>query len=125
MGTKTVVMPQQTILILQGGGAPGAFRAGVLEAMEAAGHVPDRLIGASIGAVNAVLIAGNRPQRGMEHVYEFWSRAGQGWFAGPAEPAASLRVQACNDAVCLAPATVAVPIVSDGRGRSDADRKRP
>jgi hypothetical protein len=40
-------------------------------------------------------------------------------------PAASLRVQACNDEVCLAPATVAVPIVGDGRSRAGAERTPP
>lgn len=46
-------------LLLQGGGALGAYQAGVLEAMMQANVQPDCVIGVSIGAINSVLIAGN------------------------------------------------------------------
>ena len=52
--------PTQTVLVLQGGGALGAYQAGVYEAMHEAGIEPDWVIGTSIGAINASLIAGNR-----------------------------------------------------------------
>jgi predicted acylesterase/phospholipase RssA len=81
--TKTVVKPRQTVLILQGGGALGAFQGGVFEALHGADLAPDWVIGTSIGAINAALIAGNRPARRLEHLYEFWARVGQGWFAAP------------------------------------------
>ena len=83
--TKEVVRPQQTVLIMQGGGALGAFQGGVFEALHGAGLVPDWIIGTSIGAINAALIAGNRPGRRLEHLYEFWARVGQGWFTTPGE----------------------------------------
>lgn len=80
MNGKCVAAHRRTVLILQGGGALGAYQAGVYEAMAGAGHPPDWVIGTSIGAINAALIAGNRPERRTEHLYEFWARVGQGWY---------------------------------------------
>ena len=59
-------------LALQGGGALGAYQAGVYEALDAAGIVPNRLSGISIGALNAAVIAGNPPERRVERLHEFW-----------------------------------------------------
>lgn len=63
-----------TALVLQGGGALGAYQGGAFEAMAAAGRQPDWLAGISIGAVNAALIAGNPPERRVQQVREFWRR---------------------------------------------------
>ena len=52
----------QIVLVLQGGGALGAYQAGVYQAMHEAGIEPDWVIGTSIGAINASLIAGNAPE---------------------------------------------------------------
>lgn len=79
MSDKKTVMPQRTVLIFQGGGALGAFQAGVFEATQHGGLSPDWVIGTSIGAINAALIAGNRPEHRMERLYQFWARVGQGW----------------------------------------------
>ena len=49
------------ILVLQGGGALGAYQAGVFEGMTEAGYTPNWVTGVSIGAINAALIAGNAP----------------------------------------------------------------
>lgn len=46
-------------LVLQGGGALGAYQAGVYEALAEAGLHPDWVAGISIGAINASIIAGN------------------------------------------------------------------
>ena len=51
----------QIVLVLQGGGALGAYQAGVYQALHEAGIEPDWVIGTSIGAINASLIAGNEP----------------------------------------------------------------
>ena len=51
----------QVVLVLQGGGALGAYQAGVYQALHEAGIEPDWVIGTSIGAINASLIAGNEP----------------------------------------------------------------
>lgn len=61
-------------LVLQGGGALGAYQGGVYEALHEAGLEPDWLAGVSIGAINAVLIAGNPPERRVERLREFWNR---------------------------------------------------
>lgn len=63
------------ILVLQGGGALGAYQAGVYEAMAAGGHDPTWVAGISIGAVNAALIAGNPPEKRVAALRAFWDRA--------------------------------------------------
>ena len=65
---------QHTVLVLQGGGALGAYQAGAFEAFAAAGVVPDWIAGVSIGAINAALIAGNPPERRVSRLREFWRR---------------------------------------------------
>jgi NTE family protein len=62
----------QTVLVLQGGGALGATQAGVYQALHEAGMEPDWVIGTSIGAINASLIAGNPPARRLERLRQFW-----------------------------------------------------
>jgi acyl transferase domain-containing protein len=63
-------VPGQVVLVLQGGGALGAYQAGVYEALHQSGIEPDWVIGTSIGAINAAVIAGNPPERPRppEHV---------------------------------------------------------
>ena len=61
-------------LILQGGGALGAYQAGVYQAMHEAGVEPDWVTGVSIGAINCAIIAGNRPERRLERLRTFWER---------------------------------------------------
>ena len=51
---------ERVALVLQGGGALGAYQGGVYEALQEAGIEPDWVSGVSIGAINAALIAGNR-----------------------------------------------------------------
>ena len=53
--------PGQIVLVLQGGGALGAYQAGVYQALHEGGIEPDWVVGTSIGAINASLIAGNEP----------------------------------------------------------------
>jgi len=52
-------LPGRVVLVLQGGGALGSYQAGVYQALHEAGIEPDWIIGTSIGAINASLIAGN------------------------------------------------------------------
>ncbi len=63
-----------TVLVLQGGGALGAYQAGVYEGLVEADIVPTWIAGVSIGAINAALIAGNAPDRRLERLREFWDR---------------------------------------------------
>jgi NTE family protein len=65
---------KHTTLLLQGGGALGAYQAGVCAGLEKSGMNVDWLAGVSIGAVNAAIIAGNPPGRRGERLREFWSR---------------------------------------------------
>jgi NTE family protein len=59
-------------LVLQGGGALGAYQAGVYEALSEAGIQPNWIAGTSIGAINAAIIAGNSAQTRVERLREFW-----------------------------------------------------
>ncbi|MDR3469875.1 MAG: patatin-like phospholipase family protein [Xanthobacteraceae bacterium] len=67
-------IPGQVVLVLQGGGALGSYQAGVYQAMHEAGIEPDWVIGTSIGAINAGLIAGNEPGERLPRLREFWRR---------------------------------------------------
>src|SRR4051812_8741662 len=67
----------QVVLVLQGGGALGAYQAGVYQALHEAGIEPDWVIGTSIGAINAALIAGNAAENRMARLREFWKRVEQ------------------------------------------------
>ncbi len=64
--------------MLQGGGALGAYQAGVYEALERDGTRPDWLAGVSIGGINAALIAGNPPGRRLAALRAFWEEASSG-----------------------------------------------
>jgi NTE family protein len=70
-------LPGQVVLVLQGGGALGSYQAGVYQALHEAGIEPDWIIGTSIGAINAGLIAGNVPQDRVSRLQEFWKRVEQ------------------------------------------------
>lgn len=65
---------EHTVLVLQGGGALGAYQAGAFEGFAAAGALPDWVAGVSIGAINAALIAGNPPPLRVPRLREFWQR---------------------------------------------------
>lgn len=64
----------KTALVLQGGGALGAYQAGVYQGLHEAGIEPDWVAGISIGAINSAIIAGNPPERRVERLREFWER---------------------------------------------------
>jgi NTE family protein len=64
--------PGQIVLVLQGGGALGAYQIGVYQAMHEAGVEPDWVIGTSIGAINAAIIAGNEPKDRLKQMHAFW-----------------------------------------------------
>ncbi len=70
-------LPGQVVLVLQGGGALGAYQWGVYEALHARGIEPDWVIGTSIGAINAALIAGNAPGQRLARLRAFWERVEQ------------------------------------------------
>ena len=84
---KASLATEETILVLQGGGALGAYQAGVFEALAAYEHAPGWVAGISIGAINAALIAGNPPARRVERLREFWEGVSSFPFGNGALPA--------------------------------------
>ena len=66
--------PAKVALVLQGGGALGAYQAGVYQALHEAGLDPDWIAGVSIGSINAAIIAGNPRDRRLERLEQFWTR---------------------------------------------------
>jgi NTE family protein len=74
---------EETVLVLQGGGALGAYQAGVYEELMQTGHSPDWIAGISIGAINAAIIAGNPPERRVERLQTFWNLVSSQLLLGP------------------------------------------
>lgn len=66
-------LPAQSVLVLQGGGAMGAFEVGVVKALEEEGIFPDIVAGISIGALNGAIIASN-PRSATRALQSFWSQ---------------------------------------------------
>lgn len=67
---------QRIALVLQGGGALGAYQAGIYQALDENNLTPDWVIGTSIGAINAALIAGNPREHRVQQLRAFWDRVG-------------------------------------------------
>jgi NTE family protein len=65
-------LPDQVALVLQGGGALGAYQGGIVEGLEARRIEVDWVAGISIGAVNAAIVAGNPPEARVAKLRGFW-----------------------------------------------------
>ena len=72
--TNEVWREAKRVLVLQGGGALGAYQAGVYQALTEHSLCPQWVAGISIGAINAALIAGNPPERRVERLRAFWEQ---------------------------------------------------
>lgn len=70
--TLTMAPRPRVALVLQGGGALGAYQAGVYQAMHENGLTPDWVVGTSIGAINGAIIAGNERDMRLPRLKEFW-----------------------------------------------------
>jgi NTE family protein len=77
-GASVLEKHDHSVLVLQGGGALGAYQAGVYEGMAEQQFAPDWVTGVSIGAINAALIAGNRAEHRIERLREFWDLVSSG-----------------------------------------------
>jgi NTE family protein len=99
---------EECILVLQGGGALGAYQAGVFEMLAAMQQAPHWVAGISIGAINAALIAGNAPGKRVERLREFWHGVSSSPFAPPPLPAELHRIDGARDAVNETNATIAM-----------------
>lgn len=69
---ETPSIPGQVVLVLQGGGALGAYQAGIFQALHDAHVEPHWVIGTSIGAINGAIIAGNPAERRLAQLERFW-----------------------------------------------------
>lgn len=86
--TETPGLPpyEMTALVLQGGGALGAYQAGVFEGLEEAGIPLSCLAGISIGSLNIAIIAGNPPETRLARLREFWETICQSNFGLTMDP---------------------------------------
>lgn len=98
----------QRVLVLQGGGALGAYQAGVYEALAEAGEAPDWVAGISIGAINAAIIAGNAPEDRVPALRAFWDRVSSELPYRLDDPIGFAR-RAFNETSALFAATFGVP----------------
>ena len=67
----------RVVLALQGGGALGAYQAGVVQALHECDLLPDWIVGTSIGAINGAIVAGNRAPDRIARLREFWDGVSQ------------------------------------------------
>jgi NTE family protein len=74
---STGVGRERVTLVLGGGNALGAYLAGAYERLHEQGVRPERIVGASIGAVTGAILVGNPPERRLERLQAFWAEAAQ------------------------------------------------
>ena len=104
--SRTIFPSRRIALVLAGGIALGAYEGGAYAALEqAGGPLPDWVLGSSIGAVTAAIIAGNAPEHRVARLQQFWQTAttdpapaASFWFG---VPDAGVRRQAHNQASVL------------------------
>lgn len=99
---------QTTALVLQGGGALGAYQAGVYEALAKADYRPCWVAGISIGAINAALIAGNARGDRLPALRAFWDKVSSNLTA-PAPAADGFWRTWFNEAAAQISAATGVP----------------
>lgn len=111
MSKKTAIdAGYECILVLQGGGALGAYQAGVFEALSTLYQTPTWLAGISIGAINAALIAGNPATERVARLREFWETITAAYPPPRLAPVAtSTARQALNEANALQVLMFGVP----------------
>src|SRR5205807_8232156 len=76
------------VLVLQGGGALGAYHVGAYQAMHEAGFAPDWVAGTSIGAITSGVLVGNAPEDRLDKLHELWHEISRpdewgAWLPGP------------------------------------------
>ena len=105
---------EKTVLVLQGGGALGAYQAGAYEALSEAGIEPSWIAGISIGAINAAIIAGNPLEHRVEKLRAFWEQVSSGLQGNPFLPGEMARAF-FNELSAATGATFGVPGFFDPR----------
>ena len=99
---------EKFVLVLQGGGALGAYQAGAYEALDEVGLLPDWVAGISIGAINAAIIAGNPPDARVGRLRVFWEQASS-WLQGDPPIEGTQYREMFNYMSAAAVSTVGVP----------------
>ena len=111
-------------LLLQGGGALGAYQAGVYQSLSEAGLHPDWIAGISIGAINAALIAGNPPEARIEKLRAFWELITadplSGWPTGARATQTKSLVEIATAAGSAVTAPLSLALASLGGGDADS-----
>ncbi len=79
---------EQNVLVLQGGGALGAYQAGAFQKLSTGGFNPQWVAGISIGSINAAIICGNPPETRIEQLEALWEKISSSvafspWTCGP------------------------------------------
>lgn len=119
--SKTHIQPkrpafERVVLLLQGGGALGAYQGGVYEALAEANLHPDWVAGISIGAVNATIIAGNPPNLRVEKLRGFWEGITNSWFDAGAGKLGSLLARGESARGSINQMSAAVALMSGAPG---------
>ena len=119
--SKTHVQPKRpafdrVVLLLQGGGALGAYQGGVYEALAEANLHPDWVAGISIGAINATIIAGNPPNLRVEKLRGFWEDITSSWFDAGAGKLGSLLARGDSARGSINQMSAAVALLSGAPG---------
>ena len=96
-------------LVLGGGNALGAYQAGAYQALHERGLQPDRIVGASVGAVNGALIAGNRDADRLDRLRRFWRPAPRGREARWPAAETARRTLAVGAALAMGRPSVFIP----------------
>ena len=119
MGKRPVSRPPSetptVALMLQGGGALGAYHIGAYQALAEHGLHPDWVSGISIGAINAAIIAGNPPEDRVERLAALWEAIS--WPDLPAPLAADAMADAAQHGQQRRGAAVRASRISSPRGR--------
>ena len=89
--TLSSTASNNSALVLQGGGALGAYQAGVYEALTEADVRPNWIAGISIGAITSAIIAGNSLVMRLERLREFWDLASSAILVSPPVPGDPMR----------------------------------
>ena len=119
--SKTHIQPkrpafERVVLLLQGGGALGAYQGGVYEALAEANLHPDWVAGISIGAVNATIIAGNPLNLRVEKLRGFWEGITNSWFDAGAGKLGSLLARGESARGSINQMSAAVALMSGAPG---------
>ena len=101
---------EKIALVLQGGGALGAYQAGAFEALADGGYCPQWFAGISIGAINAAIICGNPPEKRVRSLRAFWEEVTSG-AAAPFDPGGFLASIFTEASANLAATQVCPPVL--------------